>query len=60
MAKVVYVDWRDRQFAPEIVGAYITPESANRAKEKKELDLKKEGYDTDEEVHVCIAEVPLR
>ena len=60
MAKVVYVDWRDRQFEPEIVGVYKNDDDGYRAREVKEYELIEEGYDTEEEVCVCIEDVEIQ
>lgn len=60
MAKVVYTDWRDRQHPPEIVGVFQEDAAGYRAREEKEDELKTEGYDIDEEVHVWIEEVEIR
>ena len=34
MAKVVYVDWKDRQFEPEIIGVYEDESKGYEAREK--------------------------
>jgi hypothetical protein len=59
MGNVVYTDWKDRQFEPEIIGVYINYDDAIDARKAKEAELEKEGYDTDEEVNVCIEEVEI-
>ena len=59
MAKVVYTDWKDRVEEPEIIGVYENESVGHRAREKKEDELKEEGYDTDEEVHVWIEEIDI-
>ena len=59
MAKVVYVDWKDRQFEPEIIGVYEDESKGYEARENKEYELRKEGYDTDEEVRVWIEDVEI-
>ena len=60
MAKVVYTDWKDRRQPPEIVGVFLEDSAGYRAKEKKEDELKAEGYDTDEEVLVWIEDVEIQ
>jgi hypothetical protein len=59
MAKVVYVDWKDRRFEPEIVGVYLNEDKGYKAREDKEYELKAEGYDTDEDVRVWIEDVDI-
>ena len=59
MAKVVYVDWKDRQFEPEIVGVYENESKGYEARENKEYELREEGYDTDEEVRVWIEDIEI-
>lgn len=59
MAKVVYVDWRDRVEEPEIIGVYETGSDAYQARDNKENELIKEGYDTDEEVRVWIEDIEI-
>lgn len=49
---VVYVDWRDRQFPPEIVGLYPNGLAAHEVVERKKQELKSEGYHINEEVCV--------
>lgn len=60
MAKVVYVDWKDRKFEPEIVGVFRKDYDGYKARGEKELELKNKGYDTDEEVIVWIEDVEIR
>lgn len=60
MAKVVYTDWKDRQFEPEIIGVYRNDDDGYRAREAKEYELREEGYDTDEEVRVWIEDVEIQ
>ena len=60
MAKVVYVDWKDRQFETEIVGVFKNDDDGYRARESKEYELREEGYDTDEEVRVWIEDVEIQ
>lgn len=59
MAKVVYVDWKDRQFESEIVGVYEDESKGYEARENKEYELREEGYDTDDEVRVWIEDVEI-
>lgn len=59
MAKVVYVDWRDRMYEPEIIGVYECDSEGYTARENKEYELKDEGYDTEEEVRVWIEEIGI-
>ena len=37
MAKVVYVDWKDRQFEPEIIGVYEDESKGYEARENKRV-----------------------
>lgn len=60
MAKVVYTDWKDRQFEPEIVGVFTNDDAGYRAREEKESELKEQGYDTDEEVSVWIEDIEIQ
>lgn len=60
MAKVVYVDWKDRQYEPEIVGVFRNDDDGYIARESKEDELKADGYDTDEEVRVWIEDVEIQ
>ena len=59
MAKVIYTDWRDRVNEPEIIGVYEDVEAAYDAIANKEVELKNEGYDTEEEVRVCTEDVNI-
>lgn len=59
MAKVVYVDWADRKYPPEIIGVYLRDDDGYEARECKEDELKQEGYDTVDEVRVWIEEVDI-
>lgn len=59
MAKVVYIDWKDRQYPPEIIGVYMNDSDGYDARETKEYELKAEGYDTDEEVSVWIEDIDI-
>ena len=58
MAKVVYTDWKDRQFEPEIIGVYEEDDDGYKARAVKEDELKEE-YDIDEEVRVWIEEIEI-
>ena len=60
MSKVVYVDWKDRQFPPEIVGVYLSDDDGYKAREEKEDELRSRDYDIDEEVTVWIEDVEIR
>lgn len=59
MVKVVYVDWRDRQFPPEILGVCTKDEMAEKLRNDKVKELISEGYEMEEEVNVIIEEFEL-
>ena len=59
MAKVVYTDWRDRHYEPEIIGVFENADDGYRVRSQKEDELKSEGYDTDEEVRVWIEDIDI-
>jgi hypothetical protein len=59
MAKIVYTDWKDRQFEPEIIGVYINDDDGYKAREEKENELKDEGYDIVDEVRVWIQDIDI-
>lgn len=56
---LIYVDWRDRMFEPEILAAYADKEKAKRMKESKEKELESQGYELDEDFHVWIEDVKI-
>lgn len=58
--QVVYVDWRDRQYPPEIIGIFMEKKKAETAARKKETELQKDGYILDEDVHVIVEEHHLQ
>lgn len=53
---VVYTDWRDRQFAPEIIGVFDDKRKAEIMAENIKRDLYEDGHD-DDEVVVTIDEI---
>lgn len=59
MVKVVYVDWRDRQFPPEILGVCTKDKMAEKLRDDKVKELVSEGYEMEEEVNVIIEEFEL-
>lgn len=59
MVKVVYVDWRDRQFPPEILGVCTKDKMAEKIRDDKVKELVSEGYEMEEEVNVIIDEFEL-
>ena len=59
MVKVVYVDWRDRQFPPEILGVCTKDTMAEKLRDDKVKELVSEGYEMEEEVNVIIDEFEL-
>ena len=59
MIKVVYVDWRDRQFPPEILGVCTKDTMAEKLRDDKVKELVSEGYEIEEEVNVIIEEFEL-
>ena len=59
MVKVVYVDWRDRQFPPEILGVCTKDKMAEQIRDDKVKELVSEGYEMEEEVNVIIDEFEL-
>ena len=59
MVKVVYVDWRDRQFPPEILGVCTKDKMAEKLRNNKVKELISEGYKMEEEVNVIIEECEL-
>jgi hypothetical protein len=58
IAKVVYVDWRDRKYEPEIVGVYLKEETGLKALKDKERELRADGYGEDE-VRVCAVDIKV-
>lgn len=59
MVKVVYVDWRDRQFPPEILGVCTKDKMAEKLRNDKVKELIAEGYEMEEAVNVIIEEFEL-
>jgi len=59
MAKIVYVDWRDRQFEPEIIGVYEDESMGVKARENKEYELTQEGYVAGDDFHVWVKDVEI-
>lgn len=59
MVKVVYVDWRDRQFPPEILGVCTKDKMAEKLRDDKVKELVSEGYEMEEEVNVIIEEIEI-
>lgn len=59
MVKVVYVDWRDRQFPPEILGVCTKDTMAEKLRDDKVKELVSEGYEIEEEVNVIIEKFEL-
>lgn len=61
---VVYVDWRDRTYEPEIIGVFHNKDDAEKACLNKEAELASKGFrvkeDSDDvEVRVCTEIVDL-
>lgn len=61
MAKVnvVFIDWRDRQYPPEIVGVYADPVEAEEVVKAITRSLEEEGYGPDK-VNVVYEEKSLQ
>jgi len=60
IARVVYVDWKDRKHEPEIVGIYKKPEDACVARITKEAELERDGHILNEEFHVWVEETEVK
>ena len=56
---VVYVDWRDRMYEPEIIGVYEDYQMAHNACNEREAELVADGYEADEEFRVWVEDKML-
>lgn len=56
---IVYEDWRDRQFPPEIIGLYTKETNAHKSVEDKERELISDGYKIGEDVRVICKKVDV-
>ena len=56
---IVYVDWRDRMYEPEIIGVYEDYQMAHNACNEREEELVADGYEADEEFRIWVEDKML-